>query len=102
VLVAIEEQATGPIIVVYVIDPAAPALRALPVEVEGLRVVIRQGMPGMLPKTVVLGDDPEPAGNDGVINTLGNALMIAAPLVIFGGLVYATTRDRRAPDLRRR
>jgi len=49
-------------------------------------------------------DRLEGLGNDeggGIINTIGQGLMIAAPIALFGGIVYATTRGREYRDYRR-
>lgn len=94
-MIAIECPTPGePVIVVYVHDTGNQALTTMPAAVYNIPVVVRHRQASPVAHTTVLGNDGDTAGADtSIISKLSSALTIAAPLVIFGGLVYATTRD---------
>jgi hypothetical protein len=95
-MIGVGDAAGEPVVVVFVHDPDMSALpNVLPSRVAGVRVVIRPAQPGILPQ---LGTGPERTGRE----RLRDGLMIAAPIMIFGTLIYLSTKGPARPtDWRR-
>jgi hypothetical protein len=95
-MIGVGDAAGEPVVVVFVHDPDMSALpNVIPSRVGGVRVVIRPGQPGILPQ---LGTEPERTGRE----RLRDGLMIAAPIMIFGTLIFlSTTGPARPPNWRR-